>query len=229
MQRDGAVVMSRRNAVVAVYKSHEEATAAIRMVMQCGFDRNSLSLVARDRGGGVHVMVDDHADGAITPWGKLGVFGPGLWGLGIGGGGWTSLWVPGLGPLVIGGPLVSSIMGVHDGAAVFGSFTALGGALYRIGIPKESIRRYEEAIRKGRHLLVIEGTPDVVAPAGRLLSGTGAEMIALHTHKAADALHSVEKPGMMGRSCVTGAIHPSSTLTGGSHDDTRQVSDHQRD
>ena len=223
---DDAVVLSRRNAVIAVYHGHDQASDAIRTVLQCGFDRNSLSLVARDRLVGVRAMSDDHADGAITPWGKLGVFGPGLWGPVIG---WMSLWVPGLGPLLIGGPLVSLILGAHDGAAVFGSFTALGAALYRIGIPKESIRRYEEAIRKGRHLLIVQGTPDVVTPAGRLLSGTGAAMVALHVSRTGDAPCSADKPEVMDGSRPTGALHPSSTLTGGSHDDTRQVSDHQRD
>lgn len=169
--------ISRRNAVLAVYRTHEEANSAVRTLMQHGHDHRRFSLVTRDRLSSTRIVMDDHGEGAITPWGKLGVFGPGLWGLVMG---WTSLWVPGLGPLLIGGPLVSELLGSHDGAAVFGALTPLGVGLHRMGVPKGSSRRYEEIIRKGRYLLVISGPVEEVTRAGRLLSSTGAEIVALH-------------------------------------------------
>lgn len=176
----GISTISRRNAVIAVYRTHEEANGAVRMLMQHGHDHRGVSLVTRDRLASTRVVMDDHGDGAITPWGKLGVFGPGLWGLVMG---WVSLWVPGLGPLLIGGPLVSELLGSHDGAAVFGALTPLGVGLHRMGVPKGNIRRYEEIIRNGRYLLVISGPVGEVTRAGRLLSSTGVEMVALHARE----------------------------------------------
>jgi hypothetical protein len=233
----GAVAALDRNAVIATYRHHEQANGAVRTAIRCGLDRGCLSLVAKDRLAGDRIVIDDHTDGSVKSWGKLGVvgtslWGPGLWGLVIG---WVSVWVPGLGPLLIGGPMVSLILGSHDGAAVFGPLTPLGVGLYRIGVPKGAIRRYEEAIRRGRYLLVIQGNPDEVTRAGRLLSGTEAEVVALHAHWAAGAPRAADRPEVpkapkvMDGSRSAGAVHSFPTLTGGSHDDSSPLSDHQRD
>jgi hypothetical protein len=226
--------MLERNAVIAIYRNHEQANGAVRTAIQCGLDRGSLSLVARDRLAGDRIVIDDHSDGSMTSWGKLGVVGPNLWGPGLWGVimGWVSVWVPGLGPLMIGGPMVSLILGSQDAAAVFGPFTPLGVGLYRIGIPKGGVRRYEEAIRRGRYLLVIQGNPAQVIRAGRLLSGTEAEVVALHAHRAAgiiDPADRQEATKVRDGSRSTGAAHPFPTLTGGSHDDTSPLSDASRD
>lgn len=230
MPEGGAVAMRERNAVIAIYRNHEQANGAVRTAIRCGLDRGDLSLVARDRLAGDRVVIDDHADGSVKSWGKLGVcgtslWGPGLWGLVIG---WVSVWVPGLGPLLIGGPMVSLILGPHGSAAVFGSLTPMGVGLYRIGVPKGGVRRYEEAVRRGRYLLVIQGSPDQVTRAGWLLSGTAAEVVALHAHWAAGAPRAGDSPEAMTGSCA-GSIQFFPTSTGGSHDDAGPISDHQRD
>jgi hypothetical protein len=177
--------MTDRNAVIAIYRNHEQAHGAVKALLRHNAG-SRLSLVTRDRLAGDHIIIDDHADGTVSAWGKLGMFGVHLWGPGLWGTvmGWASLWVPGLGPLLIGGPLVSQLLGAHDGAAVFGSLTPLGVGLYRIGVPKSSIHRYEEAIRKSRYLLVVQGRLDEVILAGRRLSATDAEIIALHASTA---------------------------------------------
>jgi hypothetical protein len=226
--------MRDRNSVVAIYRNHEEANGAVRSAMQCGLDRGSLSLVARDRLAGGCAIIDDHSDGSVTSWGKLGVVGPNLWGPGLWGlvMGWVSIWMPGLGPLLMGGPMVPLMLGPHDGPAVFGSLTPLGVGLYRIGVPKGGVRRYEEAIRRGRYLLVIQGSPDQVTRAGRLLSGTAAEVVALHAHWSAGAIHPEARLGVtkvIDGSRPTGAVHPFPTPTGGSHDDSSPLSDASRD
>jgi len=40
--------MTENNAVVAIYKSHPEAEAAIKELQQSGFDMKQLSIVGRD-------------------------------------------------------------------------------------------------------------------------------------------------------------------------------------
>jgi len=237
--------MRDRNSVIAIYRNHEEANGAVRSAIQCGLDRGSLSLVARDRLAGGYALIDDHSDGSVPSltiwgpscgptWGKLGVVGPNLWGPGLWGVlmGWVSIWMPGLGPLLMGGPIVPLMLGPHDGAAVFGPLTPLGAGLYRIGVPKVGVRRYEEAIRRGRYLLVIQGSPDQVTRAGRLLSGTAAEVVALHAHWSAGALRPAAGLGVTkvnGGSRPTGGVHPFPTPTGGSHDDSSTLSDASRD
>jgi hypothetical protein len=42
-------MMTKNNSVVAIYKSHDEAEAAIRELQHSGFDMKNLSIVGRDR------------------------------------------------------------------------------------------------------------------------------------------------------------------------------------
>jgi hypothetical protein len=187
----GAIDMRERNAVIAIYRNHELATGAVRSLIRYGVDRSRLSMIARDRLAGDRIPMDDHPNGLVKSWVRLGVFGPGLWGLVMG---WTSVWVPGVGPLLIGGWMVSLMLGSSDTAAVFGRLTPLGVGLYRVGIPKMGICRYEEAVRRGRYLLVIQGSPDDVTRTGRLLSDTQADVIALHAHRESVAPRSADEP-----------------------------------
>ena len=50
--------------------------------------------------------------------------------------------VPGVGPLLVAGPLVS--VSALEGAVVVGGFIVVGGSLASIGIPKDSLVRYEK-------------------------------------------------------------------------------------
>jgi hypothetical protein len=73
-------------------------------------------------------------------WGKTGAFWDGLWGLLFGS---AFFWIPGLGPLLVAGPLVSWFVGALQGAIVVGGLSTIGAGLYSLGIPKDSILRYE--------------------------------------------------------------------------------------
>jgi hypothetical protein len=110
-------------------------------------------------------------------WGKLGAFWGGIWGFLLGS---AFFWIPGLGPLVVAGPLVSWIVGALEGAAVVGGLSALGAALYSIGIPKDSVVKYETAIKSGKYLLVAHGTLADVSRAREILHATGPEESTVH-------------------------------------------------
>jgi uncharacterized membrane protein len=89
-------------------------------------------------------------------------------------------WIPGLGPLLVAGPLVTWIVGAMGEAAVVGGLSALGAGLYSLGIPKDSILRYETAIKNGSFVLVAHGTPDDVARAHEIVSRTNPAMAEQH-------------------------------------------------
>jgi len=102
-------------------------------------------------------------------WGKLGALWGGLWGLLFGA---AFFWVPGVGPLLVAGPLVASIVAALESAVVVGGVSVLGAGLYSIGIPKDSVLKYETALRVDKYLLVAHGTTDEVARAREILAGT---------------------------------------------------------
>jgi hypothetical protein len=110
-------------------------------------------------------------------WGKLGAFWGGLWGMLFGS---AFFLIPGIGPIMVFGPLVGWIVAVLEGAAVVGGLSALGAGLYSIGMPKDSIVKYETALKSDKFLVIAHGIADEVVKAKSILEKTGAAEIATH-------------------------------------------------
>jgi len=166
------------NSVVAVYPSHTAAEAAIKELQQSGFDMKKLSIVGRDYHTDEHAVGYYNVGDRMKVWGKTGAFWGGLWGLLFGS---AFFWIPGLGPLLVAGPLVSWIVGALQGAVVVGGLSALGAGLYGLGIPKDSIVRYETALKIGKFVLIVHGTAEEATRARETLKGTTPEVLEHHT------------------------------------------------
>ncbi len=173
--------MSNTQAAVAIFHSHEKAEEAIRELQKSGFDMKTLSIVGKDYHTDEHVVGYYNAGDRMKYWGKLGAFWGGFWGLLFGS---AFFWVPGIGPLLVAGPLAMSIVGALEGAVVTGGFTALGAALYSIGIPKDSVLRYETEIKNDKLLLVVHGTAEEVQRAKDLLHQTQSQTMTVHAEAA---------------------------------------------
>ena len=174
--------MSDQSSVVAVFTSHENAEAAIRELQKDGFDMKKLSIVGQDYHTEEHVVGYYTTGDRMLSWGKLGAFWGGFWGLLFGS---AFFWVPGIGPLVVAGPLVMWIVGALEGAALTGGLTALGAGLYSIGIPNKSVLQYETEVKNGKLLLVAHGTPAEVERARDILHQTQAQTTTVHAEHAA--------------------------------------------
>jgi uncharacterized membrane protein len=170
--------MSDQNAVVGIFKSHTEAEKSIKELERAGFDMKKLSIVGKDYHPEENVVGYYNAGDRMAVWGKRGAFWGGFWGLLFG----SALFViPGVGPLVMFGPLVSWIVGALEGAVVIGGLSALGAALYSIGIPQDSIMQYETAIKSAKFLVIAHGTAGQVAQAKSIIETAGAEQTDLHS------------------------------------------------
>ena len=169
--------MAKNNAVVEVYDSDTKAEASIKELQRSGFDMKKLSIVGKDYRTEEHVIGYYNADDRMKVWGKWGAFWGGFWGMLFG----SALFViPGIGPLIVFGPLVGWIIGALEGAVVVGGLSALGAGLYSIGIPKDSIVKYETALKSDKFLVIAHGTANEVAKAMSILETTGAAEIATH-------------------------------------------------
>ncbi len=91
----------------------------------------------------------------------------------------------GIGPLVIAGPLVSWIVGALEGAVVVGGLNALGAGLYSIGIPKDSIVKYETAHKADKFMVLAHGTSEEVSNARNIIERTHPLEFALHSSEFA--------------------------------------------
>ncbi|GBE03961.1 hypothetical protein BMS3Abin09_00885 [bacterium BMS3Abin09] len=167
----------KQNSVVSIFNTHTEAEDAVREMQKSGFDMKKLSIIGKDYHSEEHVAGYYNTGDRVKYWGKLGAFWGGLWGFLFGS---AFFVVPGIGPIVVGGPLVSWIIGALEGAAVMGGLSAVGAALFSIGIPKDSILKYEISLKSNKFLLVAHGTTEEVEHARKILETTKATETAVH-------------------------------------------------
>ena len=171
-----------KNSVLATFDRHDQAEDAIRELQKDGFDMKKLSIVGRDYHTEENVVGYYNAGDRMKYWGKLGAFWGGFWGLLFGS---AFFWVPGVGQVLVAGPLAIWIVGALEGAAITGGMTALGAGLYSIGIPRNSILQYESEIKNGKLLLVAHGTADEVKHAKQILEQTEANSSVIHGEQLA--------------------------------------------
>jgi len=170
-------MMTKNNAVVAIYKSHAEAEAAVKELQHSGFDMKKLSIVGRDYHTNEHVVGYYNTGDRMKHWGKLGAFWGGIWGLLFGS---AFFLIPGVGPLLVAGPLVGWIVGALESAVVVGGLSALGAGFYSLGIPKDSILRYETALKTGKFVVIAHGTAEEAARAREIINRTNPEALEEH-------------------------------------------------
>ncbi len=169
--------MGGQQAVVAMYHTHVEAEMAIQVLKRTAFDVTKLSIAAKDFHTEEHVVGYYNAGDRMKYWGKLGALWGSVWGWLLGAGFFV---IPGIGPVLVAGPLVGWILGALEGAVITGGMTAIGAGLFSIGIPKDSVLNYETALKSNQFMLVVHGTGEEVAHARNILHTTGPHSIETH-------------------------------------------------
>ena len=171
--------VAKEHAVVAVYDTHGGAEAAIQALHRAGLDMTRLSIV----GTGFHtesqVLGFYTAGDRMRLWGGRGAFWGALGGLLVG---QAIFLVPAIGPLVVMGPLVGWIAGVLEGAAAGGAAGVLAGALASIGLPDDSVVKYELEVKAGRYLVMAHGAAGLIEAARTVLATTGASQVKAHVN-----------------------------------------------
>ena len=141
-----------------------------------------LSIVGKDYHTEEHVVGYYTTGDRMLYWGKLGAFWGGFWGL---------LLAPrssGCRALVNCWWRDRSSSGSSARSKRPSSWvgsTALGAALYSIGIPKNSVMKYETEVKNGKLLLVVHGSPRKFEHAKDLLNQTQATETTVHAKPAA--------------------------------------------
>jgi uncharacterized protein (TIGR02271 family) len=152
--------------VVGLFRSHDDARAALEDLVQAGCQREDLSLVAKDRQAGVAPVSAEEQDKGDTKAGEGAATGAGIGAVlgGIGGilVGMGVLAIPGVGPVLAAGPIAAGLAGAAGGAVAGG----LVGGLIGLGIPDEEAHTYAEGVRRG-HTLVIAKISDEQADLAR--------------------------------------------------------------
>jgi hypothetical protein len=176
--------MSIQNSVVAIYPTHTEADQAVKELQRGGVEMHKLSIVGKGYHTDEHAVGYYNAGDRMKYWGKVGAFWGGFWGLLFGS---AFFMIPGLGPILAAGPVVAWIVAGLEGAVEVGALGALGAGLFSIGIPKDSIVKYEAALKTDQFLLIAHGTAAEVAKAKDIIETTHPAQLSLHSGEAAAA------------------------------------------
>jgi uncharacterized protein (TIGR02271 family) len=155
--------------VVGLFHDHSQAERAIRDLKAAGFADRQIGVLMQDQNEQKELARNTGTkaeEGAATGAVSGGVLG-GIVGLlaGIG-----ALAIPGIGPIVAGGALASTLAGAGIGAAAGG----LVGALIGMGIPEEDARYYEGGLKEGGILVTVEAGAQAET-ARRVLLDAGAQ------------------------------------------------------
>jgi hypothetical protein len=137
--------------VVGMFTNRPDAEAAIRELKAAGFgdDRIGVALQdgedQRDLRDLMETTSREAAGGAAKGAVSGGLVGGLIGQLG-------SLLIPGVGPIVVGGVLASTLTGAGIGAATGGII----GALVALGVPEADARHFDEGLRSGRTLVTVD-------------------------------------------------------------------------
>ena len=136
-----------------------------------------LSILGKDYHTEEHVVGYYKAGDRMKAWGKMGAFWGGMWGLLFGA---AFFAVPGLGPIAVAGPLVSAIVSALEGAVVVGGLSAIGAGLASMGIPKDSVIKYETQIKADKFVVICHGTAQELKRAEDIFNATAAKEVEAH-------------------------------------------------
>ncbi len=149
-KRENFEPTSEGGTVVGLFKTQIGAEQAITQLRQEGFSESQIGVAMRDRGQQKELIEGtgaEAAEGAATGAISGGVLG-GVIGLLAGVG---ALAIPGIGPIIAGGALASTLAGAGIGAAAGGIL----GALVGMGVPEEDARHFEEGFKSGGILVTV--------------------------------------------------------------------------
>lgn len=164
--------------IVGLFDTFDEAQQVTQALLDSGFSRDAISVVAnnargeyaRERGAGDSKAAEGAGAGALT-----GAVGGGVIGLLVGIG---ALAIPGIGPVLAAGPLVSAL-GAAGAATVTGAGIGavaggLVGALVGAGVPEQEANYYAEGVRRGGTLVTVTADDTQADRAYSIMQRSGA-------------------------------------------------------
>jgi len=161
---------SEAGTVVGLFRERRQAELTIRELKQEGFTDNQIGVLMQDPASqkdlaeATGTKVAESATAGAVGGGVAG----GLLGLLAGVG---ALAIPGVGPIIAGGALASTLAGAGIGAAAGG----LLGALVGMGVPEEDARYFETGLRSGG-VLVTVNAGSRAEEARQIIRGRGGEL-----------------------------------------------------
>lgn len=158
------------NTLLALYEDIPTAQKVLSRLQVEGFDPDSMSLMAHDAGNLPTQPHEVSTELSTSDGRNFGAIVGGLTGLLAG---LIMITLPGLGPIVVAGPLAAVLGGVTGTLIGVGAGALTGGlsmALAEMNVPKSEADRFAEGVLKGNVLIAIEVTSQNVNHAIHVMS-----------------------------------------------------------
>lgn len=162
--------------VVGLFDTFDAARDVVQEMVDNGFSRDNISLVTHDREGEQGQSrrsvgeQTEAAEGAKFGTASGSIMG-GIAGLLVGIGAFT---IPGIGPLIGAGPIITALGSTVLGAGIGATAGSVIGALVGVGVPEEHAHSYAEGVRRGGSLVVVEASDIMVDRAYDIMQRHGA-------------------------------------------------------
>jgi hypothetical protein len=127
--------MSKKANILALFHNHEQVAEAVGRLEQAGIDIKKLSVITGERQ--LQDVQRAFTSTSVKP-AKGGESTPPVWPSKA-----VVIWIPGVGRLVVTGPLMNTLVETLEGAVVVKGLSAVGAALLRLGVPRRKVSRYE--------------------------------------------------------------------------------------
>jgi hypothetical protein len=170
---DSQPVGTDDRATIGVFPDIDAAQAAVERLIAAGFPVDRISIVGKD------LRSETRLNGFVTtgdiagPSAATGAWVGGLFGLLAG---TALLFIPGAGALVVLGPLAAAAVGAAEGALIAGTVGAVLGHF----VAQKHLPKYEQLVRAGSYLVVVQGTEVEVARAHQALIDAGSTDVQRH-------------------------------------------------
>jgi hypothetical protein len=154
----GGEYMRQVKTVIGLFSDDVDAESAIGALKRRGYDPKDISLIMRDNQRAENIEENTGVGEGAASGAATGAVVGGIAGLLIGVGAFT---IPGIGAVLIGGPLAAAL-GLSGAAATTASGAMTGalaggliGALMNLGLPRDEAAHYEQQIQAGAILLAV--------------------------------------------------------------------------
>jgi hypothetical protein len=180
--------MPENKAILTVCVGHTPAEKAIAQLERLGFEVKDLSVFRKA------CLDEDEVVGLYTAGehllarGGSSAFWERMWGL-LGDGG--LFLVPGIGPVVLAGPFIHTLVATVENGPIVDGLTALGAAIYGLGIPRIRILHYKVLFMAGECAVLAFGSSELVRKAKTSLAAIPGVIDCTHT--AADVTEEEER------------------------------------
>ncbi|HYV99448.1 MAG TPA: hypothetical protein VE967_18465 [Gemmatimonadaceae bacterium] len=174
--------MGKNKAAFGIYSTTDQLRAGVSALESAGFRTTDISVLYPESLGTKELATEKHSkapEGATAGAVTGAVVGGGLAWLAAAG----TIAIPGIGPLLVAGPLVAALAGAGAGGAAGGLIGALAG----MGIPEFEAKRYAGRLKDGGILMSVHcDDSDWADKAKDVLEATGAVDVASTTEAKAD-------------------------------------------